>query len=194
MATFLPTSSLPEIVESTNNAFVAPLAALTPFHLSQEVLKSLVNVIELLGVQLTLEGKHLSRYDHHVRVLAVGLGWTFAESLILYLIPLWMGARGMEFDWQFIQMGVASNINLVIHVSLAGLVWLRGRTDLNQSSRRVLTPIFVAYLLLPLIQSYLEKSLGVDSLEILGVRFVFAIILAATSRSLLTRYTQKKLK
>lgn len=28
-------------------------------------------------------------------------------------IPLWVGARGVEFDWKYVQMCFESNINLV---------------------------------------------------------------------------------
>jgi hypothetical protein len=96
----------------------------------QEAMKSLVNVIEIVGVQYTLQlTPNLSKFEHGVRVLALGtglgscdcvvfielpcLGWAFAESVVSYLIPLWIGARGMQFSWEFIEMGVASNINMV---------------------------------------------------------------------------------
>ena len=28
-------------------------------------------------------------------------------------VPLWVGARGIEFDWRHVQMGLDSNISLV---------------------------------------------------------------------------------
>ena len=31
-------------------------------------------------------------------------------------IPLWVGARGIEFDWKYIQMSFDSNISLVSKV------------------------------------------------------------------------------
>jgi hypothetical protein len=40
---------------------------------------------------------------------------------ILYLnrfLPLWVGARGIEFDWKYIQMSFDSNIALVSSISL----------------------------------------------------------------------------
>ena len=40
-------------------------------------------------------------------------GWAFAEAIISYLAPLWIGARGVEFDWANIQMGMRSNVGLV---------------------------------------------------------------------------------
>jgi len=29
-------------------------------------------------------------------------------------LPLWVGARGVEFDWKYVQMSFDSNISLVI--------------------------------------------------------------------------------
>lgn len=43
----------------------------------------------------------------------VCLGWAFAEAIISYLAPLWMGARGVEFSWANIQMGMRSNVGVV---------------------------------------------------------------------------------
>ncbi|KAG8043238.1 hypothetical protein GUJ93_ZPchr0111g33296 [Zizania palustris] len=33
---------------------------------------------------------------------AVGLGWAFADSVLHRLAPLWIGARGLEFTWEYI--------------------------------------------------------------------------------------------
>lgn len=33
-------------------------------------------------------------------------------------IPLWVGARGIEFDWKYIQMSFDSNISLVNPLAL----------------------------------------------------------------------------
>ena len=29
------------------------------------------------------------------------------------LVPLWVGARGVEFDWKYIQMSFDANVSLV---------------------------------------------------------------------------------
>jgi len=36
-----------------------------------------------------------------------------SELSFFRLLPLWVGARGVEFDWKYIQMCFESNINLV---------------------------------------------------------------------------------
>jgi hypothetical protein len=48
-----------------------------------------------------------------VQVLVAGLGWAFAELLLTRVIFLWVGARGIEFDWKYIQNSFDANISLV---------------------------------------------------------------------------------
>ena len=40
-------------------------------------------------------------------------GWATADSLLRRLVPLWMGARQLEFSWEYTQMAIQANINLV---------------------------------------------------------------------------------
>jgi hypothetical protein len=42
-----------------------------------------------------------------------GTGWAFTDSLFTNLVPLWIGARGMEFRWDYLEMAVISNLNMV---------------------------------------------------------------------------------
>ena len=41
------------------------------------------------------------------------LGWATAELVMTRLLPLWVGARGVEFDWKYIQMSFDANVSLV---------------------------------------------------------------------------------
>lgn len=40
----------------------------------------------------------------------------FCLAILNRCIPLWVGARGIEFDWKYIQMSFDSNISLVRYV------------------------------------------------------------------------------
>ena len=46
-------------------------------------------------------------------VVIVFLGWATAELVMTRLLPLWVGARGVEFDWKYIQMSFDANVSLV---------------------------------------------------------------------------------
>ncbi len=41
------------------------------------------------------------------------IGWATAELVMTKLLPLWVGARGIEFDWKYMQMSFDANVALV---------------------------------------------------------------------------------
>ncbi|KAJ7375540.1 hypothetical protein OS493_040526, partial [Desmophyllum pertusum] len=47
-----------------------------------------------------------------LKVLVAGVGWATAELVMTRLVPLWVGARGVEFDWKYIQMSFDANVSL----------------------------------------------------------------------------------
>lgn len=73
-------------------------------------MKATVDLVDIVGLYLVIQrigGKG------QVKVLASGLGWAFAELLLTRIIFLWVGARGIEFDWKYIQNSFDANISLV---------------------------------------------------------------------------------
>ncbi len=76
----------------------------------QEFMKITVDLADLVGLYLVMQrvsGKG------QVKVLVAGLGWAFAELVFTRVIVLWVGARGIEFDWKYIQKSFDANISLV---------------------------------------------------------------------------------
>lgn len=52
--------------------------------------------------------------DHfYITHLSVPAGWAFADSVLHRLAPLWVGARGLEFTWDYVLQGLEANANLV---------------------------------------------------------------------------------
>lgn len=47
-------------------------------------------------------------------LLLPSAGWAFADSVLHRLAPLWVGARGLEFTWDYILQGLEANANLVL--------------------------------------------------------------------------------
>lgn len=47
------------------------------------------------------------------KVMGCYAGWAFADALLHRLAPLWVGAKGLEFTWEFLLQGLESNANLV---------------------------------------------------------------------------------
>lgn len=50
---------------------------------------------------------------HNSSPFSILAGWAFADSVLHRLAPLWVGARGLEFTWDYILQGLEANANLV---------------------------------------------------------------------------------
>ena len=48
-----------------------------------------------------------------MKVVATAVGWGTAQLIGTRVLPLWMGARGTEFDWKYVQSAFGANIELV---------------------------------------------------------------------------------
>merc|ERR1719219_2523157 len=91
------------------------------FDLVQDFLRATVDLADLVGIYLVMQrvsGKG------QVKVLVAGLGWAFAELVLTRLVFLWVGARGVEFDWRYIQKSFEANISLLHFITIATLVWM----------------------------------------------------------------------
>uniref|UniRef100_V9LBG7 BOS complex subunit TMEM147 n=1 Tax=Callorhinchus milii TaxID=7868 RepID=V9LBG7_CALMI len=97
-----------------------------------ECMKATVDLADLLGLHLVMS-RNAGKGEYKIMVAA--MGWSTAELVMSRCIPLWVGARGIEFDWKYIQMSFDSNISLVHYISMAGLVWMFSRYDLPKHYR-----------------------------------------------------------
>jgi len=177
MATFLPS------VEMTEWTFI------------QELMKSVVNGIELIGAHVAISSiPNLSKFSHGMRIMCVGLGWSFTQAMVQYLIPLWLGARGMEFSWEFIEMGIAANLDMLLNMSMLACIWLRSRTDLERQGFPLVWVGLVVHLLMPSIQGYLTHVAFVSSWNIQIFRFVIGLVLGIPIRILIQRYSTHKVR
>ncbi|XP_028921157.1 transmembrane protein 147 [Ornithorhynchus anatinus] len=101
-----------------------------------EFMKATVDVADLVGLHLVM-GRNAGKGE--LKVMVAAMGWATAELVTARCIPLWVGARGIEFDWKYIQMGIESNISLVHYIAVSALVWMFSRYDLPRHFRLPLT-------------------------------------------------------
>ncbi|XP_020297039.1 transmembrane protein 147 [Pseudomyrmex gracilis] len=148
------------------------------FDVFGEFLKSSIDLADLVGILLVLNsipGKG------HAKVLTAGIGWAGAEVLLTRFLLLWVGARGAEFDWKYIQKSLESNINLVQHITTAALVWLWSRHDLQRS----LFPIVVGMLILTVYKSlvldFLTSILLTGPWWMLVIKAITTLFMGATT-------------
>ncbi|CAL5332329.1 unnamed protein product [Camellia sinensis] len=80
----------------------------------QELLKALIGFIDVAGLYFALTQLTHRNISQNHKFQAVGLGWAFADSVLHRLAPLWVGARGLEFTWDYILQGLEANANLCV--------------------------------------------------------------------------------
>ncbi|CAJ1062052.1 Transmembrane protein 147 [Xyrichtys novacula] len=101
-----------------------------------EFMKATVDLADLLGLHLVMS-RNAGKGEYKIMVAA--MGWATAELVMSRCLPLWVGARGIEFDWKYIQMSFDSNISLVHYIAMAAVVWMFTRYDLPKSFRLPVT-------------------------------------------------------
>ena len=66
--------------------------------------KSQVKVGLFLFLLSNVVSGHLVENLLFSQIMVAGLGWAFADFLLTRVLFLWVGARGVEFDWKYLQV------------------------------------------------------------------------------------------
>mmetsp|Transcript_9863 Transcript_9863/g.16237 ORF Transcript_9863/g.16237 Transcript_9863/m.16237 type:complete len:234 (-) Transcript_9863:175-876(-) len=150
------------------------------FDLTQEIIKAVSGAADIVGIYLALR-KLTAGKPNPKKVLAVGLGWSFGESVLQRLAPIWFGAKGLEFDWSHVRIGIEANLSLILNISFVGIiwwVWMR-RKDLSQSAYSSLVVGLLLYLFWPLLNSFLRVQVLTSASTILLVYALVALAVAS---------------
>lgn len=157
------------------------------FDVVGELLKSTVDVIDLIGLHIVMTqiaGKG------QLKFMAAGMGWGTAELIMTRFIPLWVGARGVEFDWKYIQMSFDSNVSLLQHITTATLVWLYSRHDLHRSIFPVVVILLTLSCYRPFLVDILIHAVGLGSWTLLLVKAAFSMSIGFLSLQIYQGLTQ----
>lgn len=140
-----------------------------------------MDLADLVGMYAVLSG---IPGKGHAKVLTAGIGWATAEVILSRAILLWVGARGAEFDWKYIQKCLESNISLVQHITTVTLIWLWSRHDLKKNYKPMVTfllilcsykPMFIDFLvnfikcgpwMALMLKAFITIGFGLTSLQI----------------------------
>lgn len=133
-----------------------------------ELMKGAVELFDLVGLFFIIS-QQIGRGD--LKILVAGMGWAMAELVSMRLLPLWVGARGTEFSWKYLQLSFEANISLAHHVIMAMLIWMWTRNNLEKS----VLPLIVSLLLLCSSKQTLLELVGTmfhfTSFGLLGISF-----------------------
>lgn len=140
-----------------------------------------MDLVDLFGLYLVIQrvaGKG------QVKVLVAGVGWAFAELVLTRVIFLWVGARGIEFDWKYIQNSFDANISLIHYVNMACLVWLWTRRDVQKSVVPVLIVLGVICSYKTLILDWLVHAFALGAWTALAYKGIVTMCLGLVTLQL----------
>jgi hypothetical protein len=93
------------------------------YDLSHEILKVLINTLELVFISYSLKLKNsFQEKETGLKVLSVGLAWTLAETMCSNLLYFLMNATGEEFQWEYIQTAIQCNFDLIERLAVVALL------------------------------------------------------------------------
>jgi len=157
LATFFPTYEVPE----------------GKLDLHGELMKGAVELFDLIGIFVIIS-QQIGRGD--LKILVAGVGWAMAELVSMRLLPLWVGARGIEFSWQYIQLSFEANISLAHHIIMAVLIWMWTRNNIEKS----VLPLIISLLLLcsskQTLLELIRTMFHVSSFGVLGINMVVTLL------------------
>lgn len=170
-------------------AFI-PSSSTEGFNATQEILKAIVSVVELVGIRYALRHSELNRYSPRMKVVVAGLGWAAAESVAAYFVQFWIGTKEIEFDWSLLELGIISNINIVLHIAFAAAVWLTLRIDSPVTKQAY--ALQAVYFFVPSVFSFLSAYELLSSVSLLVMRAGVTGLMAVSAAALMRRYLAKR--
>jgi hypothetical protein len=152
--------------------------------ISQETLKIIVNTIEILLIIYSLRLKNnFNEKETHLKVLAVGIAWAFADSLASNLLYFLMNATGEEFKWEYIQSAIQSNVDLIERIAIVALVQsYETLKSQNRFNLHILLILLSKYFLNGLGFKYIEQLKFEDHWQSLAAKAVICLVFAFLSK------------
>jgi len=134
-----------------------------------DYLKHSLDIVDLIALHFIINKIGVSG---DLKFLVAGFGWAFSELVCTRLVPFWVGARGTEFSWKYIQLGFESNINLIFHLSTAMLLY-QWRTNKNKAI--ILLLVILTY------RNIIFDCLGLEDWTLLGTKAAVAVTTGVVS-------------
>jgi len=175
MATFIPSEGEFELAE---------------FSLSLELMKSFISIIDAVSLYFIFVSRSIISSNARTKILAVGLGWATAESIVSRLAPLWIGARGVEFSWTYLITSMEGTVSVFYYLAFATSAYLWTKSNLG-SLQSIVFGYLCIFTVLPSFYLWLTFSVGLNEAQILGIKAAIAIGLFIVIRFLRSRVELK---
>ncbi|KAF2367334.1 Protein of unknown function DUF2053 membrane [Trinorchestia longiramus] len=168
--------------------FPADLPSPVGVSLLTEVFKATMDFGDLFALSLVLRKISASG---PIKVLIAGLGWSTADMILTRALPLWVSARGLQFDWKYLIMSLEANVVMIHHLAVTALVYLWSRTDRNSPHRPLLIVLAVCSVyspLLPAIYTAVLAGAAPTAFKMLLASSVPSLLLSTASFTMLVQH------
>lgn len=158
------------------------------------VFQESANIIDLVGIHYILMHKHINTISVHERLLSVGLGWGFFDSVATNFFPYLIGARSLDFSLKYVYRSVAACSFLVSNLAKVCLLflWIKNRSTQNNNTLIYVLLTFFSFAL-PLINKIIllkEDSFNNITLIQLSIQLVVVLILSWISMMMFSSYSK----
>lgn len=154
------------------------------FELSHEILKILINSVELILISYSLKAKStFNEKEVGLKVLSVALAWTMADSVCSYMLYFLMNATGEEFRWEYIQSAIQANFDLIERIALVALVYsyeklkVQGKWNLH-----IVMLLLGKYIYSGLAHRYIEILKSEDQWQQLIIKGISALVFGIVAK------------
>lgn len=149
---------------------------------THEFLKASVDYADLFGLHLAVNwvpGKG------HTKILTAGIGWAAAQTLCSHGVSLWLGARGAEFSWRWLQLSLSGSLVLCECLAVCATLWLTGRVR----AARVLWPLLIMAPFSAAVSSLLAGLCARGPWTALLIRATYALLSALAATGMYAHYS-----
>eukprot|EP00003_Mantamonas_plastica_P000053 TRINITY_DN1003_c0_g1_i1.p1 TRINITY_DN1003_c0_g1~~TRINITY_DN1003_c0_g1_i1.p1 ORF type:complete len:229 (+),score=68.89 TRINITY_DN1003_c0_g1_i1:486-1172(+) len=189
MGAYIATQFVKMLIIAT---FLPAVVAADSFDIVDELMKATASYIDVAGLYLL--ASRFVRAPMDIKTVGVGLGWAFTESVLVRIAPIWMGARKLEFSWEFVQMAIQSNLSIVFHMAFTTFVVLHSHKNSSVGTQRLMMGMMLLYPAIPLLMVLGKNLYGVDSWMLLLVETGLVLGLGVAAKQMFVQLFLEKRK
>ena len=155
--------------------------------LSQEIIKTLINMIETIFIFQCLKCKNnFTDEQSGYKIITIGLGWSCAQSLFENLFYYLLNSMGEEFTWEYIRTAILANLDMIEKIAITSLI--QNIAKLIEEKKfyvHLICLIAFKYVFNSFGYTYfIESNLESDQWKILSYKIGFNLIFALLAKKL----------
>ena len=160
-------------------------------NLIQDLIHILIEAVEIIFIFYILKKKSsFANVDEcGLKVITIGVGWSLADSLCMYLLYFLTNAIGEEFTWEYIQAAIQANINLIEKIAIVAFVQCIQKINFEGGfSLPLILVVIGKYLLNGLAFKYIKELQFENEWKMLGLKAGIALVFGLVGKMMFNFY------